>query len=796
MRITGLATILVLAFAGCATFTPSKGYPLYDGSIEGVPLQAPVRVYRDAYGVPAIFAGNAHDLFTAQGFIHAQDRLWQMETVRRITSGTLSQLAGEDYVHFDYFTRLIGLPQLKKRAVDTLSREDRAYVEAYVEGVNAFIDLHRQNLPLEFRTLDFQPEPWGAEDVFSYGIFLAWLLETNYLEELLALQIAGTIDADAWNLLFPSSPGARLPTETFFDWAKDLTIAPLHPAAMAFYDAFSPSHTGGGGSNNWAVAEGAEGAPILASDPHLPVTVPSPWYFCRLNAPGIDLAGASLAGFPGIVIGHNGRVAWGLTNVETDCLDLFVLKVDPRHPTRYHVGDRVLEMEKETVEIPLPGGELRKLPLYQTIFGPVITQVSEGSEAVAALKWYGTLPEGELRDTMSKLFLHLLAARDMEEALEAGKYYKTLGQNLLAADVQGHIGFHATGAVPRRSGYSGRVPADGSSGRMDWIGFKEYDSLPSCIDPEEGWLATANNRTVPADSPDQPTYSWCAPYRYQRIAELLAGLHHPSVEDFQRIQMDYHSLQAERLLPRILSFSYSNPDALTAVDILARWDHLLSANSAGAAVFQVFLSEWTKLLLEDDLGAHLDQYYLASFIGYAVQDVILDHLDSPLWDRTETPQRESAAGILETALAGTIQKLRRAYGADVDNWRWGKLHTLTHHHSGATGWFSRLLFDRGPYPIGGDGNTVNATVFSRTDEGFDVLVYPSARIIMPLRDLDATVIIGPMGQSGQPGHRHYDDLNALWEEGGFIPFPYSRDLIEARAKSMLILEPGDFPKYR
>ena len=532
MRVTGLAAILILTFAGCATFSPFKGYPRYDGSIQGLPLRAPVRVYRDAYGIPAIFAGSVYDLLTAQGFVHAQDRLWQMETIRRITNGTLSQVTGEDYLLFDYFIRMIGLPQLKKRALDTLSMEERAYIDSYVEGVNAFIDLHGENLPLEFRTLGFHPEPWTAEDVFSYAIYLAFVLESNYLEEILALQMAGTIDADAWNLLFPSSPGAQLPAENFFDWAKDLEIAPLHPAAIAVNDVLSPSRTRGGGSNNWAVAEGADGAPMLASDPHLLVTVPPPWYFCRLNAPGIDLAGVSLAGFPGVVIGHNARVAWGLTNVQTDCLDLFVLKVDPRRPTYYYAGEEVLEMKIETVEIPLRGGEVRKLPLYHTIFGPVITQVTEGSEAVAALKWYGTLAERELPDTLQKTLLHLSVARNVEEALEAGQYCKIWGQNLLAADVEGHIGFHVIGAVPQRKGYSGRLPADGSSGRMDWIGFKDYNSLPSCIDPEDGWLATANHRTVPAGSSEPPTYSWCAPYRYQRIAQLLAGLDRPSSEDF------------------------------------------------------------------------------------------------------------------------------------------------------------------------------------------------------------------------------------------------------------------------
>ena len=789
VAVRALAAILILAYAGCATFSPSKGYPRYDGSTQGLPLRAQVRVYRDAYGIPAIFAANAHDLMTAQGFVHAQDRLWQMETIRRICDGTLSMVAGEQYVLLDYFTHLIGLSRLKKRALAALSAEERVYIEAYAEGVNAFIDLHGQDLPLEFRRLGLQPEPWAAEDVFSYAVLLAWMLETNYPEEMLALQVAATMDVDTWNLLFPSSPGARLPSEDFFDWAKDLVFAPPHPSALAFYDAFSPSRGANGGSNNWAVAEDAEGAPMLASDPHLPVTVPAPWYFCQLHAPGIDLAGTSLAGMPGIIIGHNGRVAWGVTNVETDCVDLFVLKVDPHHPTHYHLGDRILEMEEETVEIPLPDGEVRRLPLYRTVFGPVITQVGEGYSAVAALRWYGTLPEGELPDTLWRVPHNLALARNVGQAIEAGRHYKILGQNLLVADAQGHIGFHATGAVPRRRGYSGRLPADGSSGREDWIGFMEYDSLPSSIDPEEGWLATANHCTVPADTAKPPTYSWCAPYRYERIAQLLSGLDHPSLEDFQRMQMDHHSLQAERLLPRILAFSYSDPDARTAVDILSGWDCNCPANSAGASVFQVFLSEWTTLLLGDELGAHLDDYYLASFLGYAVQDVILDNVDAPLWDRTETPRRESAADILEAALAASVKRLRRSCGANINNWCWGRLHRITHHHAGATGWFSRLLLDRGPYPIGGETNTVNAAVFNRADEHFDVLVYPSARIIMPLGDFDRTVVVGPMGQSGQPGHPHYDDMNTLWNEGGYIPFPFSRELIEDRAVATLFLGP-------
>ena len=677
---------------------------------------------------------------------------------------------------------------MRKRADKSFSLEERALLQAYVDGINAFLKLYGKDLPLEFRSLGLTPEPWTLEDLSSSLALNAWFLQTNFAQEFLILKAARKLEPKQWGDLFPSHPGARLPEDAYFEKIRHLKIGPFIPPALAVFKALSAKPPASGGSNNWAVAKSQDGKPLLANDPHLALSVPGIWYFCHLHAPGMDLAGASLAGVPGITIGHNGSVAWGLTNLMTDCVDLFVVRVDPHDPTRYQVGDRVLEMEQTEIEFQPPRGKPQKLTLYRTLHGPVITEVQQGVEAVASLKWYGTLPAEALTDRTFGGLLSLWRARNVQEALEAGSQFTLTGQNLVVADLEGHIGWHATGAVPIRKGYSGRLPADGSSGEMDWVGFLPYSDLPSQIDPPQGWIATANHRVVMDQDPHPISFAWTAPYRYERIAQHLQGLKAPSVEDFQRLQMDVHSLQADRILPRVLSFSYQDPKAQAAVEILKRWDHEVRAESQGAALYEVFLTEWVRSLLEDELGEDLPLYYATSTFSYAIQDVILDRPESPLWDRKETPQREGPKEILEMSLVRAMEELEKRLGPDSSGWTWGRLHLLEFRHPGGKGMFARLL-NRGPFPADGDSTTVNTGVFIPAQGEYGVFVIPSLRMIAPLGDLDHFQIIGPMGQSGQAGHPHYDDMIEPWRRGETATLPFSRSAVEKATTSRSLLKP-------
>jgi penicillin amidase len=473
-----------------------------------------------------------------------------------------------------------------------------------------------------------------------------------------------------------------------------------------------------------------------------------------------------------------------MTNVMVDAVDILMLRVDPRHPARYRMGDKEEQMQKEDVVIALPKGKSVTFPLYTTHRGPAITGVTEGVEAVATLRWWGTLPEGTIKDRTFGGVIACMKARNVAEVLEAGRGWSYVSQNLLAADDGGHIGWHATGAIPVRSGYSGRVPADGSAG-ADWSGFVPYDSLPHRIDPPEGWLATANYRPCDGETGRPLSYSQCGPYRYERIVSLLAKKASPGVEDFRRMQMDTHSGQADRLLPLLLSRPFVDEKAREAVGILGAWDHELTAESAAAAVFEVFLVQLEKQLLAD-LGSE-DFFLYVNAKLYGMVDEILQRPQSPLW---KLPGSIDPVVKMERALVETMEFCARRMGPNPRHWSWGRIHRYAAHHPGSTSRVLSMLLDPPAWPAPGDGNTINAAWSVPAAGSFEVTTIPSMRMIASLGDPDGLLMIGPLGQSGQPGHPHYDDMMRPWREGALAPIPLSRAGVEKVARDVLVLSPG------
>jgi len=777
-----------------------RAWPQTRGKISGLPLRGSAEVIRDRWGIPHISAGSLHDVFAAQGFVHAQDRLWQMESMRRLSEGRLSEVAGEPALPVDCLARAIGMPFMKRQMLAAATEEERGVLEAYAEGVNGYLGRQGRDLPLEFRSMGFTPEPWTAVDCLSTVPFMSLsLVFAAYTERLLALVRGSSLSLREWNDMFPVSPGAALPREPYFESLAHLRMGPLQSFATAFHaglpDRATPAVSGasppnaarpGAGSNNWVVARGADGAPLLANDPHLGVTLPPVWYFCHLCVAGVmNVAGSSLAGIPGIVIGRNEHVAWGMTNVMLDAIDVLVLRVDPDHPTRYDLAGERKEMCRQDMEFRLPKGRSVSVPIYRTERGPVITAVEEGIGAVAALRWCGTLPDGTLRDRSFGGLLSSLRARSAAEVLDGGRTWGYVSQNLVAADDQGHIGWQVTGAVPVRAGYSGRLPADGSSG-ADWTGFVSPDLLPRVMDPPRGWLATANCR--PEGFPDgiddgRPlSYSWCGPYRYQRIAHQLPKMRAPRAEDFRRLQMDVHSTQADRLLPRVLAFTFADSKAAEGARILAGWDREVTAVSSGAALYEVFLAELEKELLEERLGPDFALYPSARM--YSIVDEILERPDSPFWGTGSGPEEK-----VGRALARAMEICARRLGAARRGWKWGTLHRLVFHHPGATSPFLASLLNPAPAPAGGDMNTLNASWSSPVRDSYEVATIPSMRMVTSLGDPDSLQMVGPLGQSGQPGHPHYDDLLAHWRDGELVPIPLTRPAVERIARETLTLEP-------
>ncbi|MGD0725125.1 MAG: penicillin acylase family protein [Spirochaetia bacterium] len=788
-----LTVMLILGFlmaaGGCKSLFLAKGYPSYDGELRGLPVHAPVKVLRDGYGIPHIYAQDRHDLLLAQGYVHAQDRLWQMETIRRLCAGRLAEVAGEARLNLDYFARLAGFPELRSRALRALRQDEVEQIQAYVDGINAYIRLRSDNLPLEFRSAKFKPEDWTVEDACSFVVLNSWGFQENFRAELMVLQGRKSVSVQDWKDIFPGHAGAVLPDDAYFERLRSWKVGPLHKSALAFFQAVPDQVSMGGGSNAWIIAAGPGGKPLFANDTHVGISVPGTWYLCHLNSPGIDIAGASAPGTPGVVIGHNEKVAWGLTVLPVDSLDLFMVRVDPQNPTRYFVGNEVLEMERQETVITLPGGKSRTMTVYRTIYGPVITALDNGIDAAVALRWYGTLKEGELEDLTMRSILGFMDCRSARDVIENARYTKIVGLNFLAADVEGNIGWHCAGAVPIRRGYSGRLPADGSAGTMSWEGFTRFDELPGALNPPEGRIANCNNRVVADDDPQQISNSWSAPYRFERALSLLGELASPTAEGFRRMQLDSYSLQAEKILPKLLAYSFKDPRAREAADILKSWDRQVLAGSKAAAVWEIFLTEWVRQLLGDELGDQLFYYFHIPFKKYLIQDVILDRPDSPLWDRKDTPQREGPQEILETSLSRTIRWLEDRLGSDRRSWSWGRLHTVYWKHPGGGSGLNALLLNSGPYPVDGDGTTLNSWAPMPARDEYYSFIIPNLRMVVSLADLDGMTMIAPLGQSGQPGHAHYDDMVGKFIKGESINLPVSPERVQATVVSTMVLTP-------
>lgn len=800
IALAAAAAGVVLGLGGCTALLLKKAWPKTSGAVSGLPVLAPVEVARDSQGIPHITASSEHDLYVAQGYVHAQDRMWQMESLRRFTEGRLAEIAGGKAIALDFFCRAAGLPELKKRAWAGTGPRERQWLQAYADGVNAYLRERGKDLPLEFISMGFVPEPWQPIDCLGLLPYMAWALAfPGYAEELFALSRGGSLGEREWNDMFPIAPGVVPAPEGYFGTTSRLKLGEINPAAyvmhLAMPDQLSGEalvksllavHAPGGASNNWAVARGAGGAPLLANDPHLGVSLPPVWYFCHLAVPGkLNVAGTSLAGCPGVVIGRNENVSWGMTNTMTDVVDFLVFEVDPADPERYRVDGEWLRMQKKNLVIGLPKGGSVTLPLYNTVQGPVLTAVRPGVQAVAALKWYGTLPEGQLGDRTAEGLFAFMRAGSVREILEAGSLWGCAGQNLVAADTRGNIGWHVYGAVPVRAGWSGRLPADGSAG-ADWKGFLPYDELPHSVNPAEGWMATANNPPQGWKKPPL-THTWAPIYRHQRISSLVSLMKEPTVDQFRALQADVHSLQADRLLPKVLALPRQSRDAEEAARMLEAWDHEVTAASAGAALYEVFLDELVAALLIDELGQELTLYLNAK--AYGIEDEILDRPDSPLWDDRTTPERETPARIVEKSLARAFEACRTRMGRNTARWSWGRLHGYIFRHPGATNALFASLLNRGPYRAPGDDNTVNVSWCLAARGSYEATTIPSMRMIADMSDPDGLWIAGPLGQSGQPGAPHYNDLTPDYLAGRQVRLPLTREGAASVARETLTLEP-------
>jgi len=776
-RLVVLLLILILLVAvvaaGAGSYLTVRAFPRVSGTLAVAGLRASVEVIRDRWGVPHLFARNTHDLFFAQGFVHAQDRLWQMEFNRRVSSGRLSEIFGATTLQMDRFLRTVGLRRAAEAEWTAQETEAGAAAEAYAEGVNAFIAMYRGRLPVEFTLLRFRPEPWTPVDSLAYAKLMAWVLSGNWESEILRAHLVARFGREGMEVLMPPYPGENPVIAPRADLA-----AFGDPAVLRALD-LAPTRAGVG-SNNWVVAGGrsATGAPLLANDPHLEAGMPSIWYEMHLQGGGINVAGATFPGTPGVIIGHNEQIAWGVTNAGPDVQDLYIERFHPTDPTRYLFRNR---WEKATVieERILVRGrrDPEVLPVRITRHGPILNGVVEGLPSFLALRWTA-LDRSMILSSVARLN----RARDWQEFREALRYWTVPAQNFVYADRVGNIGYQLPGRIPIRARGDGLLPVPGWTGEYEWTGEIPFERLPSWFNPVRGYIATANNRIVPPAYRYLIAHEWDPGFRAKRIEAMLAGKPKHDLADLQRIQLDVVSLPGQAMVRALESVRVTEEPAAWMLAELRRWDGVLSADSGPAAVYEAFRVTLPRLIFADVLGPDLFKKYMERSDAWmlALASLLADPA-SPWWGS------KGRDAVVAQALAEAFDLLEARLGAGRDAWTWGTLHVMRFEHPigriRVLGW----VFNAAAPPTGGDGYTVNNGGFNTRT--FRQEVVASYRQIVDLADFDRSVAIHTTGQSGLPFHRHYKDFIPMWASGRYHPLLFSRPRIVAEAEGTLTLTP-------
>ena len=779
----GLALLVSIGLAGGFLWL-RQSLPVVDGTLEVAGLEAPALIVRDRHAVPHIEAASFEDAIFAQGFVHAQDRLWQMDFRRRLGSGRLAEVLGAAALPTDRFIRTLGFERAAKASIAHLRPDTVALLEAYAAGVNAYLSTRTGPLPLEFLILGYEPEPWTPADSLVWMRVLALDLSGNWRDELLRARLARRLSSDQIADLWPQSM-ASAPI-TLVELAQGLP-------ADALAAALPPAPPPGLGSNAWVLdgSRTASGAPLLANDPHLGLSAPGPWYLAHLKAPGRELIGATMPGLPGVVLGHNGTIAWGFTNTGPDTQDLFVERVHPGDRSRYLTPDGSAPFAIRDEVILVDGAEPENLRVRETRHGPVLSDLlpttATGtvleSDQVLALSWTALAED----DVSIEALLDLGAARDWPAFVAAARGNGTPMQNVLYADTAGHIGFIAPGRVPIRGQGDGRWPVPGWTGEFDWQGAIPFAELPRGLDPPDGAFVNANNRIVAEDYPYTLTADWDPPHRARRIVEALADTRH-DIASFARLQADQLSLLARDLLPLMLEAAPQSGAGAAAHAQLAAWDHVMRPDAAEPLIFAAWYRELSRAIYADELGDLFHAYW-------GVRPQFMEHVlrRRPVWcDDIGTATVETCTMQAAKALELALADLKRRYGGDADAWRWGEAHParMLHPIFKDQPVLARLFAIE--HPSGGDNVTVNVGHYRPANEAdpFASVHAASYRGLFDLDALERSRFIANTGQSGNPLSAHYGDLAELWAMGETVAMTTEAATYRADAIGSLTLAPA------
>lgn len=831
LSIVAVFVVVVLIGGGFVVWTVQRSFPQLSGELTVTGLDGEVSVLRDEAGIPTLEAESAHDLFLAQGFVHAQDRFWEMDFRRHVTSGRLSELFGASQVGTDTFVRTLGWRAVAEEEVKLLDDETLGWYQAYADGVNAYLEQRSgADLSLEYAVLGLQnpgyePEKWTPADSVAWLKAMAWDLRSNLEDEIDRALMAIELTPDQLAQMYPPYPYDDNPT---IIPGPEPAPAPASVGAATALPAVSddtadsliqlrgiltrmPALLGRAGSdigsNSWVVSgELTEsGLPLLANDPHLGPALPSVWYQMGLRCSTVsdacpfDVTGFSFSGMPGIIIGHNSRIAWGFTNLGPDVADLYLEKVSKDTVELDGVAEPLV-LREETVRV--AGGEDVPITIRSTSRGPLVTGITEDFGTIAAdYPATAALPEGTYELSLQWTALTpgrtpgaifaVNKATDWASFREGAKLFDVPSQNLVYADVDGNIGYQAPGLVPIRRSGDGTVPQAGWTSANGWAGYLTFDSLPTMYNPPEGYIVTANNAVTPSSSTMVITRDWDAGYRASRIVERIedgiesgAGF---TADDMSSIQADNANAMAEMLAPYIADLAPSS-NARLGKKLLEGWDFQDDAGSAQSAYFNIF---WRNLL-EKTFAPKLPDATppAGGSQWFQVVGSLLDDPDSDWW-AGEDEYIVTRDDALTLALSDAWTEATRLMGDNTEDWSWGELHTLTIRNGsfGESGIAPiEMLFNRGPYELAGGSSVVNAVGWF-APEGYAVDWVPSMRQVVDLADFDASTWINLTGASGHAYHANYVDQTPLWQKHETRAWPFSPDAVTAAARDTLTLLP-------
>ncbi len=772
-RIAAGLAVLAAAVAGGAYLLLESARPQTEGTIELAGLKAPVSILRDRYGIPRIAARNEQDAYFALGYVHAQDRFFQMEFMRRLGAGRLSEVVGPPTLSIDRWMRVLGLYRLAESSLKRLSPAVVDSLEAYADGVNAYLDSHFGLVSVELALTLTTPERWRPADSLVWGRLMGMRLSSNSHAETLRARLSDLLPPERIDELWPGIARGAPPTISALGRARRFSsLLADWPAAIAPVTA----------SNVWAVSGShtESGRPILANDPHLGFRAPGLWYLARIEAPGLTVAGATVPGVPMTILGHNGSIAWGLTTTDSDTQDLFLERVDPDDPNRYLTPDGSLPFGVRLERIGIRGGSDATLVVRSTRHGPVISDVDEEARGIAEPGHVVALAAAALRedDMTGEAVWRLNRAHSWEDFNAALADFHAPHQNVVYADTAGNIGIVAAGRVPVRRAGDGLYPVPGWTGEHGWTGFIPYVALPRLFNPAGGRIVNANHPVVGPDYPYRLGHGDTPHFRASRIHALLDSGGSRTPAGAGAMQNDSVSLAARELLPEMLRAVRETDPRSGALARLRGWDGTMDRRRAEPLIFVAWLRALNRRLYEDETGEVFPDLWRLRPV-FVLRTL---HRGGAWCDDIATPARETCGEIVGGALDEALSELRERFGDDPAEWRWGAAHYAHFRHPvfGFVPVVNRVADIR--VPADGGAFTVNRGQhrISRGEAPYASVHGAGYRAVYDLSDLDRSLFIQATGQSGHITSPHYRDLTALWRDGVFLTLgPLAADSDEA-----------------